>query len=46
MADNYVGIKELYDINIRLNQPIQIGNRKYDINETILSFESAKISQL
>jgi hypothetical protein len=42
--DNLVGMKELYDINIRLNQPLQIGSRKYDINETILSFERADIA--
>ena len=44
--DNLVGMKELYDINIRLNQPLQIGSRKYDINETILSFERADIAQI
>lgn len=41
-----MGIKELYDINIRLNEPIKIGNRHYDINETILSFEKAELSQV
>lgn len=46
MEDKNVGIKELYDINIRLNQPLEIGNRKYDINETILSFEKAELAQL
>ena len=44
--NNYVGIKELYDINIRLNQPLEIGGRKYDVNETILSFERADIAQI
>lgn len=44
--DELVGMKELYDINIRLNQPLKIGNRQYDINETILSFERAEIAQL
>lgn len=44
--DNMSGAKELYDINIRLNDPVEIGGRKYDINETILSFESAEIAQL
>ena len=44
--DNLVGMKEMYDINIRLNQPLEIGGRKYDINETILSFERADIAQI
>lgn len=44
--DNLVGMKEMYDINIRLNQPLEIGGRKYDINETILSFERADIAQV
>ena len=44
--NNYVGIKELYDINIRLNQPLELGGRKYDVNETILSFERADIAQI
>ncbi len=44
--DRYVGMKELYDVNIRLNQPLEVGKRKYDINETILSFKTAEIAQL
>ena len=44
--DNLVGMKEMYDINIRLNQPLEIGGRKYDINETILSFERADLAQV
>jgi len=44
--DNLVGMKELYDINIRISQPIELGGRKYDINETILSFERADIAQV
>lgn len=44
--NDFVGMKEMYDINIRLNQPLEIGKRKYDINETILSFEKAEIAQL
>lgn len=46
MDNNLVGMKEMYDINIRLNQPLEIGGRKYDINETILSFERADIAQV
>lgn len=46
MEEQLVGMKEMYDVNIRLNDPIEIGNRKYDINETVLSFDKAEIAQL
>lgn len=44
--DNFVGMKELYDVSLRLNAPLEIGNRKYDINETVLSFSTAEIAQI
>lgn len=44
--DNFVGMKELYDISLRTNRPIEIGRRKFDINETILFFERAEIAQI
>ncbi len=44
--ENLVGIKELYDVNIRLNKPLEIGKKKYDINESILSFSIAEIAQI
>lgn len=40
------GIKEFYDINIRLNNPIDFNGRHFDINETILVLESAEIANL
>lgn len=46
MDNSLVGMKEMYDINIRLCQPLELGGRKYDINETILSFERADIAQV
>ena len=39
-------MKELYDISIRLNQPLEIGKRRLEINETILSFKTAEIAQI
>jgi hypothetical protein len=42
--ENFSGIKELYDVNIRLNSPLEIGKRKYDINESILSFSTIEIA--
>lgn len=43
--EEYVGIKEMYDINLRLLKPLEIGGKKYDINESILSFSRAEIAQ-
>ena len=46
MDKDFVGMKEMYDINIRLNDPVDIGGRHYDINETVLSFSKADIAQI
>lgn len=46
MNTQFFGIKELYDINLRLLKPLEIGKIKYDINESILSFSRAEIAQL
>lgn len=46
MMDEWGGAKELYDIKIKLNQPLDINDRHYDINETILSFDKAEIAQM
>lgn len=43
---NSFGMKEIYDVNIRINQPIEIGGIKYDINESILSFKTAELVQV
>ena len=40
------GIKELYDVNIRVNSPIEILGKQYEVNESILSFETAEIAQI
>lgn len=44
--DNFAGIKELYDVSIRLNRPVELSNRKYNINETILSFKTVELAQI
>ena len=44
--ENFSGIKELYDVSLRLNKPLEIGSKKYDINETILTFKTAEIAQI
>ena len=42
--EHFSGMKELYDVSIRLNNPVEIGKRKYDINEAILTFKTVEIS--
>jgi len=44
MDENFVGIKELYDVNLRTLKPLEIGGLKYDMNESILSFKRAEIA--
>ena len=44
--ENFSGLKEMYDVNIRLNQPLEINGKKYDINESILTFTTAEIAQI
>ena len=44
--EEFIGMKEMFDVNIRLNQPVEIGDRKYDINETLLSFSQVEIAQI
>lgn len=44
--DNFVGMKELYDVSLRLNAPLEIGKVKYDINEPILTFSTVELSQI
>lgn len=40
------GMKEFYDVTIRANQPIEIGGKKFDINEALLSFSTAEIASI
>lgn len=44
--EDWSGIKELYDVNLRLKAPLEINGRKYDINESILSFSKAEFAQI
>lgn len=38
------GMKEMYDVHLRTKQPLEIGNKKYDKNETILSFSKVEMA--
>jgi hypothetical protein len=42
--EEFSGIKELYDVSLRLCRPMEIGGRKYDINESILTFKTANLA--
>jgi hypothetical protein len=44
--DNFSGIKELYDVSIRLNSPLEFNGRKFNINETLLLFKAAEIADI
>lgn len=44
--ENFVGMKELYDVSLRLCRPLTIGQRTYEINESVLSFNTAEIAQI
>lgn len=44
--DKNIGMKEMYDVDIRLLKPLEIGDKKYDKNEAILSFSKIEIAQL
>lgn len=44
--DDFSGIKELYDVNIRTNKFLEIGDRTYEPNECILTFKTAEFAQL
>lgn len=45
MEENY-GIKELYDVTIRARQPLEIYGKKFDINESLLTFSRVDIGIL
>lgn len=44
--ENFSGIKELYDVSIRLNSPIEFCGKKFDTNETLLLFKTAELADI
>ena len=44
--DNYAGMKELYDVTIRLTSPAEFNGRKFNVNESLLVFKTAEIAQI
>lgn len=41
-----MGMKELYDVTIRLNNPIEFNGKRFNINESLLVFKTAEIAQV
>lgn len=41
-----MGMKELYDVSLRLCRPLEIGGKKYEMNESVLTFSTAEIAQI
>lgn len=46
MLDSFSGIKELYDISIRVTTPLEMNGRKFQPNETILMFKTAELADV
>ena len=46
MLDNFAGMKEMYDVSLRLTRPLEIGGKKYNTNEAILTFKQVEIAQI
>ena len=44
--DNFSGMKELYDVTIRLNSPTEFNGKKFNVNESLLVFKTAEIAQI
>lgn len=42
--DNNIGFKELYEVSLKATYPIEIGDRKIEIGETIASFDKIQIA--
>lgn len=46
VLDKLYGMKELYDVSIRTNVPLDIGIKRFNVNEAILRFNRVDISQI
>lgn len=43
--EEMVGMKEMYDVSIRTTAPLDLGKKKYDKNESLISFSQVKMAQ-
>ena len=46
IVENFVGMKELYDVSLRLCRPLEIDGKRYEMNESVLTFKTAEIAQI
>lgn len=46
MQDNYFGTKELYEVVLKANTPMDFGMRKIEVGEPVLYFENISMAQL
>lgn len=46
MMDQYFGTKELYEVVLKANTPMNFGSRRVEVGEPILYFEKVSIAQL
>lgn len=44
--EDFMGMKELYDVSIRLNNPIEFNGKKFCVNESLLVFKTAELAQI
>lgn len=44
--ENFLGMKEMYDINLRAIKDFSIGNKRFENNEAVLSFSKAEIGKI
>lgn len=44
--DKFMGLKELYDVSIRLNNPTEFNGKKFHTNEAVLFFKTAEIANI
>ena len=42
--ENNIGFKELYEVSIKATYPIEIGDRKIEVGETIAAFDRIQIA--
>jgi intein/homing endonuclease len=44
MANNDIGFKELYEVSLKATYPIEMGDRKIEVGETIAVFDKVQIA--
>ena len=42
--DNNIGFKELYEVSLKATYPIEMGDRRIEIGETVAAFDKIQIA--